>query len=109
MKHIKNLVPITLMATALIFTLPPSQGEAGRYKLKCKGPYQIVQGSHIATPPCQDRYIARIARSYGYKVTARKLQRNPNLKVSICQILGHDTRIGDHCPYKYKPSLRGHR
>jgi len=74
-----------------------SSAQAGRYKLKCKGQYQVVDGSLISTPPCQEAYIAKVARSYGYKVSARQIRKNPNKKISICQKLGHDIRISSVC------------
>ena len=89
---------ISLLATT-------NNAEAGRYKLKCKGPYQIINGSLLATPPCEDRYIAKIARSYGYRVTAKQIG-NGNTKALICTNLSHDTRIRPHCgAYNVKPSI----
>ncbi len=106
----RTSAPAVLFIAAMtaIFILPPENSQAGRYKLKCNGPYQIVQGQEIATPPCENNYIAKVARSYGYRVTGKQLSQNPNKKVHICAILGHDTRISSHCPYRNIPKI-GHR
>lgn len=66
-------------------------------KIRCNGPWQIVNGSQIATPYCGDNYLARVAKGYGSKVSARMIRNNPNKKAEICQWIGHDTRIQDIC------------
>lgn len=85
-----------LSAFALTFAVA-QDAQAKRYKLKCKGAYQIVDGNLISTPPCQNANLARVARSYGYKVSARQIRNNPNKKAHICWAIGHDTRVYDTC------------
>ena len=100
---IGSLILASLFAISLFAAT--NSAEAGRYKLKCKGPYQIINGNLLATPPCEDRYIAKIARSYGYRVTAKQIG-NGNTKALICTNLSHDTRIRPHCgAYNVKPSI----
>ncbi|MBU2580766.1 MAG: hypothetical protein KJ622_03485 [Alphaproteobacteria bacterium] len=66
-------------------------------KIRCNGPWQIVQGNEIATPYCGDNYLASVARGYGSKVSAHAIRNNPNTKREICQFIGHDTRVQDIC------------
>ena len=101
---------IMILASLVIFSsalmLATKDASAGKYKLKCKGPYQVVQGNLIATPPCENAYIAKVARSYGHKVTAKQVRNNYHKKLEICDHIGHDTRISEYRPeYNIKPSV----
>lgn len=97
-------IALTSIMAITALTIPAA--EAGRYKLKCDGPYQIVNGDRLATPICQNRYIAKVARKYGYRVTGRQLGNNANKKVLICTNLAHDTRIRHNCgAYSITPSI----
>lgn len=97
----KTTLSLTALALAGLFTaatlLPATADAASRYKIKCKDHYQLVQGNWISTTPCEEEYIAKVARSYGYKVTVRQIRSNPNKKAYICEQLGHDTRISNIC------------
>lgn len=90
-----------ILASLIIFSsailLISSEANAGKYKLKCKGPYQVVQGNLISTPPCENSYIAEVARSYGYRVSAKQVRNNVHKKMEICQHIGHDSRISEFC------------
>ncbi|MCH9806301.1 MAG: hypothetical protein K0U74_01085 [Alphaproteobacteria bacterium] len=66
-------------------------------KIRCNGPWQVTRDGQIATPYCGDNYLARVAKGYGSRVTARMIRQNPNKKAEICQWIGHDTRIQDIC------------
>ena len=66
-------------------------------KIHCDGPYQIVDGSPVATPYCEDNYLAYVARSYGIGVSGREVRRNYNTKKHVCQTIGHDTRVANIC------------
>lgn len=69
--------------------------------IKCKDGYQIVKGyGYISTPKCEDRYLARVARSYGHKISANTIHNNPNEKIRICHYVGSDIRVQHICaPY----------
>jgi hypothetical protein len=75
-------------------------------KAKCKGIFQITKNGLISTPYCQDQEIARVARSYGWRVTATQVRNDPLKKVYICQVLGNDTRLkgacGAYAPDQYR-------
>ena len=66
-------------------------------RIRCNGPWQIVDGSEIASPYCGDRYLARVAREYGMRVSARAIRRDISVKDEVCQLIGHDNRVSDIC------------
>lgn len=92
MKPILARLPAAVAAAAIL-----AAPTAATAKIRCEGPYQIVQGNHLATPYCGDGYLAKVARSYGSSVSAHTIRQNPNKKQEICQWIGHDTRISDIC------------
>ena len=87
---------------AAMLILAPAPAEA---KIKCKGIYQVMKQSLLSTPYCQDREIARVARSYGWKVTFAQVRNDPLKTVFICQALGIDNRLkgayGAYAPDQY--------
>lgn len=66
-------------------------------RIKCVDGNQIVSGSPIATPYCQDELVAKVAREHGMKVSAASIRNNPNLKRNVCQLVGRDNRIYIAC------------
>ena len=80
---------------AVFATAIPGEGYAG---INCSGRYQVVKGyGHIATPYCEDEYLARVARSYGTRVSGSAIRRSPGRKAEICRFVGHDSRVSDIC------------
>lgn len=75
-------------------------------RIKCQNGYQIIDGSPHATPYCQDQLLARVAREYGTKVSARSIRNNPNLKRHVCRLVGRDIRVQENC-ITVTPNLRG--
>jgi hypothetical protein len=71
--------------------------QSAQAKIKCQGIFQVMKDGPIATPYCQDLEIARVARSYGWKVTDAQVRNDPLKKVQICQALGGDTRLRGAC------------
>jgi ribosomal protein L36 len=65
--------------------------------IKCVNGYQIVSGSPIATPYCQDALVADVAQQYGMKVSASQIRNNPNVKRNVCQFVGRDNRVHIAC------------
>lgn len=65
--------------------------------IRCNGPYQIVQGRELATPYCQDGYLAHVAREYGMAVSASAIRYNPNVKRDVCRFIGRDIRVQQIC------------
>ena len=93
----------TLAATAL---LAASLAAPAAAKIECRGNFQITKYGPIATPYCQEREIARVARSYGANVTDAEVRNNPLTKVYLCQIYGYDNRLKGSCG-AYAPELYG--
>jgi hypothetical protein len=77
-----------------LLTLASVPAEA---RIKCVKGFQIVNGSPIATPYCQDELVAQVAREHGMKVSAAKVRDNPNYKRNVCQFVGRDIRIYQAC------------
>ena len=69
-----NLAPIF---TVMIMATPADA-------IDCDRGFQRVNGQLIATPYCQDEYLAQVARGYGLRATASQLRNNPNFKKEIC-------------------------
>ncbi len=75
-------------------------------RIKCDGPFQVVRGAGaIATPYCEDEYLARVARGYGIRVSGRAIRSNPSRKEEVCRAIGHDSRVYDIC-LKYRDDGR---
>lgn len=99
--HTVSLVHCLLGAALLAFVAMPEPAAA---KIKCKGIFQVTKNGLISTPYCQEEEIARVARSYGWKVTAAQVHNDPLKKVYICQALGNDNRLKGACG-AYSPEL----
>jgi hypothetical protein len=77
-----------------VLGLGPQQAEA---RIVCDGVFQIVQGQPIATPYCESQNLARVARSYGMRVTAESIRKSESTKASVCQAIGQDNRVRSAC------------
>ncbi|ODR94217.1 hypothetical protein AUC69_03450 [Methyloceanibacter superfactus] len=86
---------------ALAFAAEPAAA-----RVQCKGNFQVSKYGLIATPYCEEEQIARVARSYGWKVTGAQIRNNPQKKVYTCQVLGHDIRMKGSCA-GYGPDAYG--
>ena len=97
-----NTLAATLLGAALLLALSPQAADA---RIQCKGNFQVTKNGLISTPYCQEEQIARVARSYGWKVTAAQIRNNPLKKVEVCQALGGDVRLNGSCgaysPHQY--------
>lgn len=91
-------VVVLSLAAALSAGLAADAAHGGPRGLKCKGPYQQIRGhGEIATPYCEDNYLAEVAREYGMRVSNRAVRENPNLKTEVCILVGHDIRVSQIC------------
>ena len=84
----------TLAVTALLAIAAASPAAA---RIECRGNFQITQHGPIATPYCEEEEIARVARSYGMRVTGAEVHGNPLKKVYLCQTIGGDSRLKGSC------------
>ena len=65
--------------------------------IKCQGNFQVTKYGLISTPYCEEEQIARVAQTYGWKVTGNEVRNSPLKKVRICQALGGDVRLKGSC------------
>jgi hypothetical protein len=80
------------------FVLSQSGAEA---RIVCEGNYQIVDGRPISTPYCRDWELARVARSYGWRVTFQSIRFSESTRSQVCRAIGHDNRVAEACsPYR---------
>ncbi len=67
-------------------------------KVVCKKGFQLVEGSPLATPYCQDQYVAEVALEYGFKAaTPARVRQDPIYKQTLCRFIGQDIRIKQSC------------
>ncbi|HSD92409.1 MAG TPA: hypothetical protein VLB11_05225 [Methyloceanibacter sp.] len=92
-----------LAVTALLVTAAITPAEA---RIECRGNFQVSKYGLIATPYCEEENIARVARTYGFKVTGAQVRKDPLKKVYLCQIIGGDTRLKGSCA-GYSPDAYG--
>ena len=85
---------VLILAGAMTLVAMAIPAEA---RIACRQGYQSVNGSPIATPYCQDQYVADVARTYGIKVSGEAIRNNPNLKRNVCQTIGRDNRVFIAC------------
>jgi len=101
--RIASLAAVAGTALLALVALP----ESAAAKIKCQGIFQVTtKHGLISTPYCQELEIARVARSYGWKVTDAQVRNDPLKKVYICQALGGDVRLkgacGAYAPDQYR-------
>jgi hypothetical protein len=65
--------------------------------ITCRNGSQQVQGNWLATPYCQDLYLAQVARERGYPASVEKIRNNPNYKKELCRGVFTDIRVTDTC------------
>ena len=66
-------------------------------KIRCQGIFQVNKNGLVSTQICRDRQIARVARSYGWRVSDDEVRNKPLKKVQICRALGGDNRLKGAC------------
>lgn len=93
--RVRGLVSCGLGAALIGLVVAASPALAA--KIKCQGIFQVTKNGLISTPYCQEEEIARVARSYGWKVTANQVHNDPLKKVRICRALGNDNRLKGAC------------
>jgi hypothetical protein len=99
---------VSVTATALSIAVVASGAQAGSRGIKCRGSAQLVAGSYIITPFCQDELLASVARGYGMRASAERIRYNPNYKREVCRLVGQDIRVSEHCLNEV-PGFRGRR
>lgn len=85
-------------ALALGLTLiPPLIATAAPAEIICQDSYQLVNDSWLATPYCEDNYLARVGHDYGDYASAYEIRNNPSTKEEVCRLVGNDIRVDDIC------------
>ncbi len=82
---------------ALSLIIGLASGLPAAAAIKCKNGFQLVQGSYLATPYCQEKQLADVARSYGFKISFAEIRNNPNSKRRLCALIGRDIRVQQTC------------
>ncbi|MGD9667968.1 MAG: hypothetical protein AB7U75_02815 [Hyphomicrobiaceae bacterium] len=88
---IGQALPAAVVGAGLLAAAGPAAA------IDCQDQYQVVQGQLLATPYCQDNYLAKVAREYGVKVSDETIRNNPNKKAEVCRFMGFDTRVSQIC------------
>jgi hypothetical protein len=65
--------------------------------ITCQNGFQLVQGSYLATPYCQEKQLAEVARGYGINISFAEIRNNPNSKRRVCALIGRDIRVQQTC------------
>ena len=78
-KQLKNATRVAMLLAAAAVAGPAAA-------ITCHNGSQRVQGNWIATPYCQDLYLAQVARERGYPASVEKIRNNPNYKKELCRV-----------------------
>ena len=92
----------TIAASLLVASglLVFSQGGA-QARIQCDGNFQIVNGTAVSTPYCRDMNLARVARSFGWRVSDEAIRYSESTRAQVCRAIGHDNRVFEACsPYR---------
>jgi hypothetical protein len=76
------------------------------HAIECNRGLQSIKGDLIATPYCQDEYLAEVAREYGLKASAAQIRNDPNYKKEICRTVFTDNRVQLTCEQAGVPERR---
>ena len=83
-------------AVASILTFVVLSGPASA-EPNCENGAQLVKGNWMATPWCQDKLLAEVAISRGFKTTFAAIRNDPNHKKELCRFLFSDIRVEGTC------------
>lgn len=97
---------LKLTAIALAASLTSAISAPASAAMMCEGPYQIIEGRLLATQFCQDNYLAKVARSYGMRVSARQVRWDASIKADACRLTGHDNRVRTICRGEFNDYFR---
>jgi len=88
-----------------VMVLAQSGAEA---RIRCEGNFQVVNGHLVSTPYCREQTLARVARSYGFRVSDHAIRYNESTKADVCYAIGYDNRVYEICT-PYRPAGGAHR
>lgn len=87
----------SFVVAGLIAVMPLLAGSAAEARISCSGDYQIVNGSAVATPFCEDHHLAQVARQHGAQASAATIRRSLDAKQSACDVTSGDIRTSETC------------
>jgi hypothetical protein len=91
MRTSRRVVATATITAGVLAPLAPATA------IECRNGYQRVAGNEIATPYCQDEYLAVVARDFGIKTTGAEVRRDWGRKREICRLIGQDNRVRGAC------------
>jgi hypothetical protein len=103
-----RIMRVGLAGVATVALLTAASLQPAVARIRCDGAFQITKYGLIATPYCEEEQIAKVANSYGSRVSAAEVHHNPLTKVYLCQTIGDDSRLKGDCA-GYSPDNYGHR
>jgi hypothetical protein len=65
--------------------------------IQCDGNFQIVRGQPVATLYCREMNLARVARTYGWRLSVDEIRDSETRKAQVCRAIGFDTRVDEVC------------
>jgi hypothetical protein len=81
-----------------LFGLAQGGAEA---RIICEGNYQIVQGQPVSTLYCREQELARVARTFGWRISVQEIRSSESKKAQLCRAIGFDNRVQEVCnPYQ---------
>ena len=98
MTHRKILASLALASGLFVLAQPGAQA-----RIVCDGNFQNVNGLAVATPYCREMNLARVARTYGWKVSDDAIRYSESTKAQVCRAIGFDNRVQEVCA-PYNPS-----
>src|SRR5262245_2766643 len=77
------------------------QGNGAEARIVCDGNYQNVNGYPIGTPYCREQELARVARTFGWRISVQEIRYSESKKAQLCRAIGFDNRVSEICgPYQ---------
>jgi hypothetical protein len=96
----RKTIATAFALTSGLFTL--AQGGAANAAIQCDGNYQIVNGNPVGSPYCREMTLARVARSYGWRISDEAIRYSESTRSQVCRAIGYDNRVHEICsPYNY--------
>jgi len=87
----------------------PASRRAASSAIECEGNFQVQKnGNRIATPYCQDSYLAIVASQLGMRVSGKDIRQDYGERQRACRLVGEDNRVRDACS-QYRPFRRARR
>ena len=93
----KILASLALASGLIVLAQPGAEA-----RIVCDGNFQIVNGLPVSTPYCREMTLARVARTYGWRVSDDAIRYSESTKAQVCRAIGYDNRVQEVCsPYRY--------